>query len=187
MGFFFFLLIHSYTARYEDFLSKGAITQNTHTHTSTRTQIHIHICTNAIAAEGYFVELLSIFVSLSFLSCRVYIYLEKHLYFQSNFLCFFFWLFGFIISPLVACNGCLCTYIVHVHVSVCVYIHTQTRACLRERELHNTSYVLLRRRRLSTLNFIAKVVCMTVCLSDSLVGISKDILFLAHGHCQSIE
>lgn len=118
-GIFFFLLIHSYTARYEDFLSKGAIT---HTLVHTCTQIHIYICTNAIAAEGYFVELLSIFVSLSFLSCRVYIYLEKHLYFQSNFLCFF-WLFGFIISPLVACNGCLCTYIVHVHVSVCVHTH----------------------------------------------------------------
>lgn len=124
MRFFFFLLIHSYTARYEDFLSKGAII---HTLVHTRTQILTYICTNAIAAEGYFVELLSIFVSLSFLSCRVYIYLEKHLYFQSNFLCFF-WLFGFIISPLVACNGCLCTYIVHVHVSVCVYIHTYKRA-----------------------------------------------------------
>lgn len=104
---------------------------HTHTRTHTRTQIHIHICTNAIAAEGYFVELLSIFVSLSFLSCRVYIYLEKHLYFQSNFLCFF-WLFGFIISPLVACNGCLCTYIVHVHVSVCVCTYTHKRALVWE-------------------------------------------------------
>lgn len=37
-GIFFFLLIHSYTARYEDFLSKGAIT---HTHSYSDPHIYM--------------------------------------------------------------------------------------------------------------------------------------------------